>query len=213
MLRVALTGGIGTGKTVVREHLAELGAATIDADSLAHTVLAAGEPAVSAVRARFGPEVILPDGTVDRRRLADIVFGHPPARQDLEGIVHPAVYAAVDRWMRTCEDEGVSVAVAEIPLLFETNHQFDYDVVVVTACDEAEQLRRIIRRGAESGDAGRRVAAQLALADKVRLADFVIWTDGELPATLARVDEVWNDLRRLADGGDKARGLRRSRRG
>jgi dephospho-CoA kinase len=213
MLHVALTGGIGTGKTVVREHLARLGAATINADGLAHAVLAAGQPAAAAVRARFGPDVMTPDGNVNRRRLADIVFTDAAARRDLEAIVHPAVYAAVHRWMRTCERDGVSIAVAEIPLLFETDHQYDYDVVVTTACDEAEQLRRIVNRGADPEDAKRRVAAQWPLAEKVRLANFVVRTDGDLAGTLTRVDAVWEELQRLAGGGNGGRDVHDSRRG
>jgi dephospho-CoA kinase len=198
MLRVALTGGIGTGKTVVCEYLARLGATTISADALARAVVAAGQPAAKAVERRFGPDVMMPDGSVNRRRLADVVFHDAEARLDLEAIVHPAVYEAMNRWMSTCESNGVPIAVAEIPLLFETGHQGDYDVVVTTACDEAEQLRRVVGRGGDPEDTKRRVAAQWPLSEKVRLSDFVVSTDGDLRETLARADAVWEAIRGIA---------------
>ncbi len=194
MLRVALTGGIGTGKTVVLEHLRTLGAQVLDADAVAHAVMAPGTPATAAIRARFGEAVITDSGAIDRAALAAVVFSDEAARRDLEAIVHPAVYEAIEAWMAACGRAGARVAVAEIPLLFETGHEGDFDVVLVTACAPDEQVRRVVARGGTEADARRRMSAQWPLADKERRADHVIRTDGSLAETRARTAEVWRRL-------------------
>lgn len=198
MWRVALTGGIGTGKTVVRDHLRSLGVPVVDADELAHGVIAAGTPGAAAVRARFGPAVMAPDGGVDRRRLGSLVFDDASARRDLEAIVHPAVYQAIQTWMASCVARGDALAVAEIPLLFETGHEGDFDRVIVTACDAGEQLRRVVGRGTNAEDARRRIASQWPLDEKVRRADVVIRTDGTVADTRARTEAVWLALVSIA---------------
>jgi dephospho-CoA kinase len=195
MLRVALTGGIGTGKSVVLEQLRALGARVLDADAVAHAVMAPGTPAAAAIRDRFGAAVVAPDGGVDRPALGAVVFSDEGARRDLESIVHPAVYDTIDAWMAACAREGAGVAVAEIPLLFETGHEADFDVVLVTACAPDEQVRRIVARGGTEADARRRMAAQWPLSDKEARADHVIRTDGSLAETRARAAEVWRRLR------------------
>ena len=149
MLRVAITGGIGTGKSVVLAELASCGAPVVNADALVHEALGAGMPAASAVRARFGETVIAATGDVDRARLGAIVFQDERARQDLEAILHPAVYRAIEAWMRAQERGGAMVAVAEIPLLFETGHERDFDV-------RGRHSLRWRGAGAESGRALRR---------------------------------------------------------
>jgi len=199
MLRVAVTGGIGTGKSVVLSQLAACGAAVVDADALVHDALRAGAPAVAEIRKRFGEEIITPSGDVDRARLGTIVFGDGQARRDLEAILHPAVYHAIESWMRGREVEGARVAVAEIPLLYETGHEGDFDCVVVTACDGEEQVRRAMgRSGMSDADARRRIAAQWPLAEKARRADFVIRTDGTVEETRRQARSVWDALLRRA---------------
>jgi len=199
MLRVAVTGGIGTGKSVVLAQLAACGAAVVDADALVHDALRAGAPAVAEIRNRFGEEIITPSGDVDRARLGTIVFGDGQARRDLEAILHPAVYHAIESWMRGREVEGARVAVAEIPLLYETGHEADFDCVVVTACDGEEQVRRAMgRSGMSDADARRRIAAQWPLAEKARRADFVIRTDGTVEETRRQARSVWDALLRRA---------------
>jgi dephospho-CoA kinase len=194
MRRVALTGGIGTGKTVVLNHLRLLGVPVIDADAVAHAVMAPGTPGAAAVRTRFGPTVMAPDGGVDRARLGALVFGDQKARRDLEAIVHPAVYQAIESWLAACAARGEPLAVAEIPLLFETGHEGDFDRVVVTACGAAEQLRRVVERGASQDDARRRIASQWSLDEKVRRADLVIRTEGTEADTRDRTEAAWRQL-------------------
>jgi dephospho-CoA kinase len=198
MLRVALTGGIGTGKTAVLRRLAELGVPVLDADSVAHAAIAAGTPGAVAVRRRFGDAVMAPDGSVDRAKLGVVVFADARARRDLEAIVHPAVYAAIEAWMADRARDGAAVSVAEIPLLFETGHERDFDRVIVTVCDAEEQVRRVTARGAAEDDARRRIGAQWPLSEKVARAHFVIDTNGTLADTIARTDAVCVRLRGAA---------------
>jgi len=199
MLRVALTGGIGTGKSVVLASFAELGTPVVEADTLAHDAIAPGTPGAAAVCQRFGDGVIGPDGGVDRVRLGALVFDDREARRDLEAIVHPAVYRAIDEWMRAQEASGARMAIAEIPLLFETGHEGDFACVVVTACGRDEQVRRAMARSnLREAEVRRRIAAQAPLDDKVRRADYVIWTDGTVEETRVRAAAVWDALDRRA---------------
>jgi dephospho-CoA kinase len=200
MLTVALTGGIGTGKSVVLARFAELGAPVISADDVAHDVIGAGTPGAAAVRARFGDGVMRADGGVDRLRLAAIVFRDTSARRDLESIIHPAVRAAIAAWGEERARDGAAISVAEIPLLYENERDADFDRVVVTACAEDEQVRRVAARsGLAADDVRRRIAAQLPLSEKVRRAHYVIWTDGSIDLTRQRAADLWAQLLRDAD--------------
>jgi dephospho-CoA kinase len=162
-------------------------------------VIGAGTPGAAAVRARFGDDVMRPDGRVDRLRLAAIVFRDTAARRDLEAIIHPEVRAAIAAWGEARARDGAAIAVAEIPLLFENQRDKDFDRVVVTACAQDEQVRRVTARsGLAVDDVRQRIAAQLPLAEKVRRAHYVIWTDGSIDATRQRAADVWARLQRDA---------------
>ena len=190
MVRVALTGGIATGKSTVLRRLRAAGLPTIDADVLARQVVAPGAPAYAAVVARFGVGVIDDTGAIDRRALAAVVFADPAARRDLEAIVHPAVYEAMAAWFASLPGD-TPVAVADIPLLSETGRERDFDVVVVVACARDEQIRRVMARdGVTSDEAEARIAAQWPIARKVAAADHVIWTTGTLADTERQVDQL-----------------------
>lgn len=195
MLRVALTGGIATGKTYVLDRLRARGVPCLDADALAHGVMTAGTEAAEAIAARFGAQVLAPDGSVDRVRLAPIVFADASARRDLEAIVHPAVYRAIAAGLRAFELTGAPLAVVDVPLLYETGHASAFDRVVVTACTETQQVQRLLERGLSEAEARQRLAAQLSTADKAAHADFVIQTGGTFSDTDAQVDTVLAQLR------------------
>jgi dephospho-CoA kinase len=195
-LRVALTGGIATGKSYCLDRFAAAGAATIDADVLARQAVAPGTLGFAAVRSRFGAAIITPEGRLDREALGRIVFSDPDARRALEAIIHPAVYAAIGRWIETLNGDQ-RVAVAGIPLLYETGRERDFDVVVVTICRPEQQISRLITRsGLSPDDAARRVEAQMPTADKARRADHVIDTSGSFEETDAQVAAVWAQLTR-----------------
>jgi dephospho-CoA kinase len=193
MLVVGLTGGIGSGKSTVAELLRARGATVIDADLLAREVVAPGTPGFRAVVARFGPGVVDPDGGLDRRALAGIVFADPGALADLNAIVHPAVRARIDdrlRELRTTAEAGV--VVLEIPLLVESGRSYGAAAVIVVDCPEDVALRRlVVERGMDEGDARRRMAAQLSRADRLAAADIVIDNSGSPAELAAEVDRVW----------------------
>jgi dephospho-CoA kinase len=199
MLRAALTGGIATGKSFCLDRFAELGAATIDADAQAREAVAPGTPGLAAIVSRFGAGVLRPDGSLDRPALARIIFNDRAARADLEAIVHPEVYRRISEWFANLP-LGTRVAIADIPLLFETGHEHEFERVIVAACDPDEQVRRVMARdGLTLGDARARVAAQWPIDEKARRADFVIRTDASHAESAARVREVFQRLARIPD--------------
>jgi dephospho-CoA kinase len=196
MLRVALTGGAATGKSYVLDQFRRAGVPVLVADDLAHGVTAAGTEATAAIAARFGADVIGRDGSVNREALGAIVFADDVARRELEAIVHPAVYRAIEAGMRAFAKLANSpLAVAEIPLLYETGRAIDFDRVIVTACADDLQLKRLIGRGLSETRARQILAAQKPTAEKAALADFVIRTDGEKSETDEQVREVLQALR------------------
>jgi dephospho-CoA kinase len=196
MVRLALTGGIATGKSGVLRLLQARAIPTIDSDVLAREVVAPGTAGLRAVVARFGAGVLDENGALNRRALAATVFADSRARSDLEAIVHPAVYSEIRRWLESLSPE-TPLAIADIPLLFETGHEDDFDRVLVVACPPEEQLRRVMARdGASEAEARARLAAQGPIADKVARADDVIWTTGTHEETARQVDELLQKLTR-----------------
>jgi dephospho-CoA kinase len=193
-LRAALTGGIATGKSHCLARFAGLGAPTIDADVLAREAVGPGTAALAAIEARFGLAVLETDGTLDRQALGAIVFADDRARHDLEAIVHPEVYARIASWFDDLTSRHVAIGIADIPLIFETRHEADFDAVIVAACEPPQQLERLIARGMSDSEARRRIAAQLPIALKRERADYVIDTGGTIEATDRQVAEVWKAL-------------------
>jgi dephospho-CoA kinase len=194
MLRVALTGGIATGKSYCLARFAALGVPVIDADHLARDAVAPGSPGLAAIVERFGGGVILPDGGLDRPALARIVFDDTKARAELEAIIHPEVYRRVRDWFANLA-AGLRIGMADIPLLFETGHQHDFDRVVVCACEPPEQVRRVMARDALSdAEARARVAAQWPIDEKIARAHYVIWTDRGFAETDLQVNTIYQAL-------------------
>jgi len=190
-LRIGLTGGIATGKSYVLDQFRRHGVPCLDADELVHGVEAAGTEATTAIAARFGREVLTPDGAVDRARLGPIVFADPVARTDLEAIVHPAVYRAIVAGLRGFELlGGYPFAVVDVPLLYETGAEQQFDRVIVTVCPEAMQRARLAERGMSEEAARQRLAAQWPIEKKAQRADFVIRTDGTFEETDRKVSEL-----------------------
>jgi dephospho-CoA kinase len=195
MLKIALTGGIATGKSYVLDGFRRRGVPCLDADELAHGVTAAGTEATTAIANRFGADILASDGSVDRKRLGPIVFGDPAARRELEAIVHPAVYRAITAGMRGFELVGErGFAVADVPLLFETGAEKSFDRVIVTACAPDTQLARLRARGLSEEAARQRLAAQWPTDKKTASADFVVTTDGTFEETDRQIDEILRAL-------------------
>lgn len=184
-MRVALTGGIATGKSTVARLLQGHGLAVVDADRLAREAVAEGTSGLAEVIAHFGPSVVAAGGALDRPALARVVFADAAARRTLERIVHPRVRAAIERFFAAVP-AGLP-GVAEIPLAFETGWAAAFDVVVVVACHPATQRSRLMARdGLTDAEATRRLAAQWPIDEKARLADAVVLTDGVMASTVTQ---------------------------
>jgi dephospho-CoA kinase len=189
--RIALTGGIATGKSYVRARFEALGVPTIDADVLARQAVAPGTAALAAVIARFGRDILDERGALDRQKLASIVFADPDARTTLEAIVHPEVRRATEQWFASLDPARHRFAIADIPLLYEVGRDRDFDAVIVVACPPETQVHRLMERDALSdAEARQRLAAQLPIEEKVRRADHVIRTDGTFAETDRQVREL-----------------------
>ena len=194
-LRVALTGGIATGKSYCLAQFAQLGVPVIDSDQIAREVVGPGTPGLAAIRDRFGAAILQSDGTLDRRALGRIVFSDIVARRDIEAIVHPAVYRAIDAWFDKMTSEVVLIGIADVPLLYETGHEREFDRVIVAACSVAQQLERLLARGDLSPEEARqRIEIQLPIKDKADRADYVIDTSRTMAETDRQVVDVWERL-------------------
>ena len=193
--RVALTGGIATGKSYVRDQFEKHGVPTIDADVLAREAVAPGTAGLAKVVERFGPQILAANGTLDRQKFASIVFADADARLALEAIVHPAVRSATDRQFERLDPAVHPFAVADIPLLYEVGRDRDFETVIVVACQPETQLRRIMERGISEEEARQRRAAQLPIEEKARRADHVIRTEGSFEETDRQVKDVLAKLR------------------
>ena len=192
--RIGLTGGIATGKSYVAGKIKEAGVPMVDADVLSREVVAPGTPGLAAVRRRFGPDAVRRDGTMDRVRIAQIVFKDKRARLDLEAIIHPAVQKAIDEFFATLP-KRTPFAVADIPLLFETGRENQFNAVVVVACPREMQLQRLMERNKLSKeDAERRLNAQLPIDQKVKKATHVIRTEGTFEDTDKQVADLIKKL-------------------
>lgn len=198
MLKVALTGGIATGKSYVLERLKDRGIPVIDADDVVHEAFGAGTPVTNAIAARFGDRFLGHDGSVNRSLLGIEVFKDPDIRRQVEGIVHPLVYEAIHQWFDTLDGP---FGVASIPLLYETHREKDFDFVAVTVAPADVQLRRLLDRPAMTGEGARqRIAAQMPAQEKASRGDFVINTGGAKSDTDRQVDELISALQRLKTG-------------
>jgi dephospho-CoA kinase len=188
---LGLTGGIGSGKTVVGEMFARLGAEVIDADQLARDVVEPGQPALDEIVKRFGPEILLPDGRLDRRKLGRIVFADAAARAALNAITHPRIRERMDAAV-TARREREGVLILDIPLLYETARTTPVEKVIVAWVDPATQIRRLLDRGGLTPEEARqRIAAQIPLDEKRALADHVIDNSGSLDATRRQVEALY----------------------
>ncbi len=189
---IGLTGSIASGKSTVTRMLRDLGAPVIDADAIVHALQQPGTPVTQAIAREFGPEVIGPDGSLDRAALGRIVFADPARRKALEGIVHPAVRQQIWHEVDRYRAEGLPAVILDIPLLFESGWDQQVDQIWVVYVEPATQRARLIERdGLMPEDADRRIAAQMALQSKRERADRVIDNGGTLEETRRQVVQAW----------------------
>ncbi|GAA4040390.1 dephospho-CoA kinase [Nonomuraea soli] len=193
MLKVGLTGGIGSGKSEVARRLAERGAVVIDADKIAREVVEPGTPGLARVVASFGTEVLHPDGSLNREKLGSIVFADPERLATLNGIVHPLVGERVGLLQSQAADDAI--VVYDVPLLTENKLAPLYEVVVVVDASEATRIARLAEhRGMAGEEARARIAAQATREERLAVADVVISNEGSLEELERQVSELWERL-------------------
>lgn len=190
-MRIALTGGIGSGKSTVSELLRAKGAVVVDADAIAREIVEPGEPALGEIVDAFGPEMIAADGTLDRARLAAVVFADGAALARLNEITHPRI-AARSAELLSAAPEG-AVVVYDMPLLVEQGPQAlaGWDAIVVVDAPDEVRLERLVARGMEREDATRRLEAQVGREERRAVADHVLDNSRDLPSLARQVDDLW----------------------
>jgi dephospho-CoA kinase len=197
MLRVGLTGGIGSGKSAVSGRLAALGAAVLDGDKAARAVVEPGTPGLAKITETFGPQVLRPDGSLDRAKLAGIVFTDEAARGKLNAITHPLIHERIQAAEKAAVAAGGpdTIVVHDIPLLAEGQRSAEFDVVIVVDVPPELQVSRLAGRGMPEDQARARMAAQATRAQRLAIADIVVDNSGTLDDLDRRVGAVWADLR------------------
>ncbi|MBM7804714.1 dephospho-CoA kinase [Geodermatophilus bullaregiensis] len=191
MLRIGLTGGIGSGKSTVAALLAARGAVVVDADRIAREVVEPGTPGLAAVVGAFGPGVLAGDGSLDRAALASIVFADPEARARLDGIVHPLVRARAREVIERADPDAV--VVQDVPLLVETGQAGAHDLVLVVEVDLETRVARLVLRGLREEDARARIAAQATDEQRRAVADVVLDNSGGPESLAEQVDRFWTE--------------------
>src|ERR1700729_1500062 len=209
MLKVGLTGGIGSGKSTVSARLAELGAVILDADKAARAVVEPGTPGLAAIAAAFGAGVLAADGSLDRAKLASIVFADEAALGTLNAITHPLIHEHIRAAEEAAIDAGGDdvVLVHDVALLAEWGRAKEFDLVIVVDVPAETQLERLTGpRGMAEDQARARMAAQATREERLAVADIVIDNSGSREDLDRRVDEVWGELQARARGGGGPRG-------
>ena len=188
---IALTGGIGSGKSLAAQYFAELGALVIDADQLARDVISRGTEGFDEVVSYFG-DSILKDGDIDRRALGELVFNDSKAMTVLEGIVHPRVTAEFNEAVQSLS--GDQILIYEIPLLFEKKAHDRFDSVITVEADMEQRIERLRAKGLHMSEINSRIAAQATREQRVSVADYVLENSGSQDDLLRQVENIWDGL-------------------
>ena len=191
MLIVALTGGIGAGKSLVAQYFSDLGARVVDADQLARVAIERGSDGFDEGILRFG-EIIMRDGDIDRKALAEIIFSDPQAKEDLEAIIHPRVR---ELFLEVVSDlKSEEILIYEIPLLVESGTAKNFDLVITVEADLELRKERLRKRGMFISEIERRIASQASREERQALADYEIINDGDEDQLLRAVENLWEEL-------------------
>jgi dephospho-CoA kinase len=192
--RIGLTGGIGMGKSTADKLLRDRGVPLVDTDLLAHELVEPGQASLAEILDAFGPEILKPEGRLDRAALAKRVFADPAARQRLEGILHPRIRAAWRAQFETWAAENRPLAVVVIPLLFETGAEAELDATICVACSASTQQTRLLARGWPPEQIQQRIRAQWPIEKKIADSNYVIWTEAGLDVHAAQLTRVLSSL-------------------
>ncbi|HZQ48388.1 MAG TPA: dephospho-CoA kinase [Verrucomicrobiae bacterium] len=185
-----LTGGVGMGKSTTDKLLRDHGVAVVDTDLIARQLVEPGEPALAEIQALFGADIVDVEGRLRRKMLARLVFADVNARKRLENILHPRIQRIWQEQIETWRAEGRPQAVVVIPLLFETKAETRFDAIICVACSAATQLRRLEARGWSQDEIEHRIRAQWPAEKKMELANYVIWTEGDLDIHAAQLERI-----------------------
>jgi dephospho-CoA kinase len=205
MLKIAITGGAGSGKSTVARMFKELGAEVLDADQVARDAVAVGQPAWQELRRLYGEDFFHENSTLNRSKLAELVFCDPEARRALNALIHPLVAQELQKQVADLERQGVDLVLVEVPLLFETGREQFFGLVIVVSASKADQIRRLETRD-HRGEAEIQgiLQAQWPLADKVARADYVVDNSGDQNSTREQVKNIWEKLQKIRlTGGTK----------
>ena len=197
MLLVALTGGIGSGKSLAGQYFSDLGAIVVDSDQLARDVVERGTPGFDEIVRRFG-DSILRDGAINRKALGEVVFADPQARLDLEAITHPRIRSAFQEIVDTAPEESVIINL--IPLLLETSGKDRFDAIIVITAPKELRRTRLLDRGMKNYEIENRISAQASDEDRLAIADYVITNDGDTDHLLRQVENLWEKLLEIRGG-------------
>jgi dephospho-CoA kinase len=190
---IGLTGGIGSGKSLVAARFTELGVTVVNADTVAREVVAKGEPALDAIRTHFGEDIVLPNGELDRRKLRGIIFNDPAQKKWLENLLHPLIRLRIVDQLHAAISP---YAILESPLLLETDQHLLVEKIIVVDVNEATQIARAsLRDGSDIAQIKNIIASQMPRAEKLKKADFVIDNSGSKDATFLQVEEIDKKLR------------------
>ncbi|MBS1811570.1 MAG: dephospho-CoA kinase [Acidobacteria bacterium] len=205
-MKVGLTGGIACGKTYVTEQLRTRGCEVIDADQVARKVVEPGQPAYQDIVLEFGPEILQPDGTIDRAKLGAIVFADTDRRARLNAIVHPRVHEMQSLWMaEVAERNPATIVVVDAALMIESGGYKRFDKIVVVYCAPEIQLARLVARNNLSvEEAARRIAAQMPSAEKLKYADYSIDTSGGFAPTDQQIETLYAELQKQAELAERS---------
>ena len=200
MLRVGLTGGISTGKTTVGKMFVELGCHLLDSDSITRELFKPGHAVNAAVAAAFGPSVVLPDGSINRAALGELVFNDEPMRHRLNGIVHPAIMERQKQFLESvAAKDSEGIGIVEAALMVEVGTYANYDkLIVVTSTPEIQRRRLRERSSLTPQQIESRIASQMPHEEKAKFADFIVENSGDLDHTRQQVEEIHRELRALA---------------
>jgi dephospho-CoA kinase len=187
---LGITGGIGMGKSTAGQLLIQRGVAVVDTDAIARQVVEPGQPALAEIRERFGPDVLLPDGHLDREQLARQIFALPSARSELEAILHPRIRAVWNAEADTWRKAGRPCGAVVIPLLFETGAERLLDATICVACSAAAQARRLRARGWDAVQIRQRLEAQWPVEKKIAQSDFMVWSGATLEVHAAQLLKI-----------------------
>jgi dephospho-CoA kinase len=186
-----ITGGIGMGKSTAAGILRGRGIPVIDTDDIAREIVEPGQPALAEIKDAFGDGILDADGSLNRRKLAALVFSDAPARARLESILHPRIAREWETRLSEWRKQGRAVAAVVIPLLFETGADKSFDSVICLACSESTQKARLAARGWSPDEISQRINAQMSVAEKVSRASHVVWTEGEVGMIARQLDRIF----------------------